>query len=101
MRYRVFLVEERKRNMGKLNLLHHKSWHVYSKENRERVRKDEEAAVKEENGKKERVIKAEQEARLEKLRDASSARKNASESDSLHLNLNENPSHDNIRSYTK
>ena len=30
--------------MGKLNILHHKEWHVYSRANREIVQKDEEKA---------------------------------------------------------
>jgi hypothetical protein len=83
--FATFSVKNLGLKMGKLNLLHHKSWHVYSKENRERVRKDEEAAAKEEQDKKERVIKAEQEARLGKLREASSRRKEAPENENIHI----------------
>lgn len=54
--------------MGKLNLLHHKSWHVYSAKNRERVARDEAKAKAAEEEKEERAAVAEGEARLERLR---------------------------------
>ena len=80
--------------MGKLNLLHHKSWHVYSKDNREKVRKDEEAAEKIEKGKQDRIVKAEQERRIEQLRSSRRERggelideKNESANTHKHINL--------------
>jgi hypothetical protein len=44
--------------MGKLNLLHHKSWHVYSEKNVSRVRRDEieEERRLEEEARKKRTI---------------------------------------------
>ena len=54
--------------MGKTNILQHKSWHVYSEKNRERVRRDEEKAKQEEEKKAQRALAAEQEARLDHLR---------------------------------
>ncbi|KAJ3181109.1 hypothetical protein HDU85_003814 [Gaertneriomyces sp. JEL0708] len=54
--------------MGKLNILQHKSWHVYSEANRERVRKDEEAAREKDEAQRERSLQAEREARLQLLR---------------------------------
>ncbi|KAJ3368953.1 hypothetical protein HDU91_000173 [Kappamyces sp. JEL0680] len=54
--------------MGKLNLLHHKTWHVYSKANRDRVRKDEEVYEAEQRKAEEKIVKADQEARLAQLR---------------------------------
>lgn len=79
--------------MGKLNLLHHKSWHVYSKDNREKVRKDEEAAEKIEKGKQDRIEKAEQERRIEQLRSSRRDRgalideKDESANQNQHINL--------------
>ncbi|KAI9102713.1 hypothetical protein DFS34DRAFT_577221 [Phlyctochytrium arcticum] len=54
--------------MGKLNILQHKSWHVYNEENRERVRKDEENAKIEEDKTRQQVIEAEREVRITALR---------------------------------
>ncbi|KAI8817953.1 uncharacterized protein EV422DRAFT_199719 [Fimicolochytrium jonesii] len=54
--------------MPKLNILPHKSWHVYNAENRERVRRDEETARAEEAKKREPALQAESEARLGLLR---------------------------------
>lgn len=74
--------------MGKLNLLHHKSWHVYSKDNRERVRKDEEEAGKVEKEKESRAIKAEQERRMEQLRASKKGEKETQEDNrNQHVNL--------------
>ncbi|KAJ4716841.1 Leukocyte receptor cluster member 1 [Melia azedarach] len=53
---------------GGLNILPQKRWNVYNYENREKVRKDEEAAAKEEQLKREEVRKRDAEFRLEHLR---------------------------------
>ncbi|CEP09225.1 hypothetical protein [Parasitella parasitica] len=57
-----------------MNILHHKSWHVYNKDNIERVRKDEAEAEAEAKKKQDRVILAESEARLELLRKRANAK---------------------------
>ena len=54
--------------MGKLNILHHKSWHVYKRENRERVLKDEAKSKEEEENKRNKKLLDEREERIEKLR---------------------------------
>ncbi|KAL9548981.1 hypothetical protein MBANPS3_005434 [Mucor bainieri] len=56
-----------------MNILHHKSWHVYNKDNIERVRKDEAEAEAEAKKKQDRVILAESEARLDLLRKRANA----------------------------
>ncbi|XP_073133115.1 uncharacterized protein [Henckelia pumila] len=55
---------------GGLNILPQKRWNVYNYENREKVRRDEEAAAKEEQLKREQSRKRDAELRLEKLRQA-------------------------------
>ncbi|KAE8661822.1 UDP-glycosyltransferase 73C5-like [Hibiscus syriacus] len=55
---------------GGLNILPQKRWNVYNYENREKVRKDEEAAAKEEQLKREQARKRDAEFRLEQLRAA-------------------------------
>ncbi|KAI9470955.1 MAG: hypothetical protein EXX96DRAFT_654009 [Benjaminiella poitrasii] len=57
-----------------MNILHHKSWHVYNKTNIERVRKDEAEAEAEAKKKQERALLAESEARLNLLRKRAEAR---------------------------
>lgn len=42
--------------MGKLNLLHHKSWHVWKRDNLEIVRKDEEKARNLDESKQDRTF---------------------------------------------
>ncbi|KDP39859.1 hypothetical protein JCGZ_03390 [Jatropha curcas] len=53
---------------GGLNILPQKRWNVYNYENREKVRRDEEAAAKEEQLKREQARKRDAEFRLERLR---------------------------------
>eukprot|EP00842_Homolaphlyctis_polyrhiza_P001865 jgi/Hompol1/267/HPOL_000968-RA len=65
--------------MGKLNLLPHKSWNVYSEKNRARVQRDEAKAEAEAADKQQRAQQAEQESRLSILR--SRARSNQASSD--------------------
>jgi hypothetical protein len=55
---------------GGLNILPQKKWNVYNFDNREKVKKDEEAAAKEEQLKREQSRKRDAEFRLEKLRQA-------------------------------
>ena len=51
-----------------LHLLHHKSWHVYNKENIERVHRDQENARRKEEEQEMRMNAADQERRLAQLR---------------------------------
>ncbi|KAJ3276827.1 hypothetical protein HDV01_002882 [Terramyces sp. JEL0728] len=55
--------------MGKLNISHHKSWHVYSKDNINKVKADEKKAAEEEQLRQDRILKADQEAKKKLLRD--------------------------------
>lgn len=55
--------------MGKLNILHHKSWHVYKRDNRLRVQKDEENARIQEEEKLQKKLKDERDSRLTRLRE--------------------------------
>ncbi|KAK9103056.1 hypothetical protein Sjap_020310 [Stephania japonica] len=77
---------------GGLNILPQKRWNVYNFDNREKVRKDEEAAAKEEHLKREQSRKRDAEFRLEKLRQARgladrSANSSQPISDSGHIDL--------------
>ncbi|KAL3499564.1 hypothetical protein ACH5RR_038657 [Cinchona calisaya] len=94
---------------GGLNILPQKRWNVYNYENREKVRRDEEAAAKEEQLQREQSRKRDAEFRLEQLRKARGLSKTStsastpevvaeadekpasvelkSESDSKHMNL--------------
>ncbi|EEF33465.1 leukocyte receptor cluster member 1 isoform X2 [Ricinus communis] len=84
---------------GGLNILPQKRWNVYNYENREKVRKDEEAAAKEEQLKREQARKRDTEFRLEQLRAArglapltkpeepAAAENDCSEPKSNHINL--------------
>ncbi|GAA5968391.1 hypothetical protein JCM11641_007619 [Rhodosporidiobolus odoratus] len=60
-----------------IKLLHHKSWHVYSATNIERVKRDEAIAAAKAEGDEERANKAEAEARVDRMR--SKARKRTRE----------------------
>ncbi|GLJ18301.1 hypothetical protein SUGI_0323830 [Cryptomeria japonica] len=60
---------------GGLNILPQKRWNVYNFDNRERVRKDEEAAAREEELKREQSARRDAEFRLEKLRQANQAKR--------------------------
>ncbi|KAL6550140.1 hypothetical protein OROMI_020628 [Orobanche minor] len=55
---------------GGLNILPQKRWNVYNYDNREKVRRDEEAAAKKEQLKRQQSRKRDTEIRLEKLRQA-------------------------------
>jgi hypothetical protein len=61
--------------MGKLNILHHKEWHVYSKGNRDKVKEDEKKAAEESKKAQDRINRAESEAKLEFLRKKALAKK--------------------------
>jgi hypothetical protein len=55
--------------MGKLNILHHKEWHVYSKVNRDKVKEDEKNQAEQEAETQRRLDQIESERRLSKLRE--------------------------------
>ncbi|KAF9136291.1 hypothetical protein BGW39_000007 [Mortierella sp. 14UC] len=57
-----------------MNILQHKSWHVYSQKNQERVRRDEAKAEAEEKQTQERAITADREHRLAVLRQRAARR---------------------------
>ncbi|KAF9357602.1 hypothetical protein BGX26_003446 [Mortierella sp. AD094] len=57
-----------------MNILPHKSWHVYNQKNREKVQRDEAQAKEQEQQASDRAIKAEREYRLSELRRKAKAR---------------------------
>ncbi|KAF8945077.1 hypothetical protein BGZ47_003262 [Haplosporangium gracile] len=57
-----------------MNILQHKSWHVYSQKNQDRVKRDEAKAEAEEKQTKERAIAADREHRLAVLRQRATRR---------------------------
>lgn len=60
---------------GGLNILPQKRWNVYNFDNREKVKRDEEAAARQEAIEKQQERQREAEARLEKLREIAQAKK--------------------------
>jgi len=50
---------------GGLNILPQKSWNVYNRDNREKVRKDQDQYLKEEERKRKRVDEIEQEKKVQ------------------------------------
>lgn len=65
---------------GGLNILPQKRWNVYNFDNREKVRRDEEAAAREEQIKRDDARKRDAELRLEKLRQARGSASSSSSS---------------------
>lgn len=70
--------------MGKLNILHHKDWHVYSKVNKDRVKEDERKEAEKQKIIDDKRIKVEQETRINALRKKSNIVK---ESVAEHINF--------------
>ena len=68
--------------MGKLNILHHKEWHVYSHDNRNKVIKDEQKAQKIANLEEAKRLEIEAEKRLSRLHSNSTVSKKQK-----HINL--------------
>ncbi|CAO3646686.1 unnamed protein product [Cunninghamella blakesleeana] len=62
-----------------MNILPHKSWHVYNKKNIEKVRKDEAKAKQEQDAKDKRATLADSEAQLNLLRERAEKRYNTSD----------------------
>lgn len=60
---------------GGLNILPQKRWNVYNFDNREKVKRDEEEAARQEAIEKQQARQREAESRLEKLREAAEAKK--------------------------
>ncbi|KAJ6619291.1 hypothetical protein B0H10DRAFT_2026819 [Mycena sp. CBHHK59/15] len=61
--------------MGKLNIAHHKSYHPYRRDNIEKVRRDEEEAQEKEAKEEGRMMLADSEARIDRLRERAGANK--------------------------
>ena len=72
--------------MPKLNILPKKSWHVYSSDNREKVRRDEEKARIEEEKEEQRRLKYERDFRLETMRNRAKDRQGDSNGDTVYAN---------------
>lgn len=89
--------------MGKLNILPHKSWNVYSKKNIERVRRDEEQAINDERCDEEKVRLRESESmRLTLIQRSLSARNDLNIDNSEHLNYRQQlQSFDDVKSSPK
>ncbi|KAJ7690260.1 hypothetical protein B0H17DRAFT_856829, partial [Mycena rosella] len=61
--------------MGKLNIAHHKSYHPYRRDNIEKVRRDEEEAREKEAKEEGRMMLADSEARIDRLRERAGSNK--------------------------
>ena len=69
--------------MPKLNILKHKSFHVWNKDNLEKVAKDEREDEKKQEDKRQRALEAQKEKRLEILRLKSKIKKGEAEGKDL------------------
>ncbi|KAJ7495377.1 hypothetical protein FB451DRAFT_365570 [Mycena latifolia] len=63
--------------MGKLNIAHHKSYHPYRRDNIEKVRRDEEEAREKEAKEEGRMMLADSEARIDRLRERAGSSKSS------------------------
>jgi len=63
--------------MGKLNIAHHKSYHPYRRDNIEKVRRDEEEAREKEAKEEGRMMLADSEARIDRLRERAGSKKSS------------------------
>ncbi|KAJ9060385.1 hypothetical protein DSO57_1031487 [Entomophthora muscae] len=70
-----------------MNILHHKSWHVYSQKNRDKVQEDEAKAGDAEKEKEKERIEKEREARLQQLRSRAQSRYGDSNSAALSTDI--------------
>ncbi|KAF9617637.1 hypothetical protein IFM89_037700 [Coptis chinensis] len=75
---------------GGLNILPQKSWNVYNFDNREKVKKDEEAAAKEDQIKREQSRKRDTEFRIHKLKLAKGLQPDTTDSVSITTESNNN-----------
>ena len=66
-----------------MNILRHKSWHVRTKKNIARVRRDEENAKKEEEQRQWKIDNAEKSARIEYLRNKTGQRSSKKDDDKV------------------
>ncbi|KAJ6534226.1 hypothetical protein B0H19DRAFT_911064, partial [Mycena capillaripes] len=64
--------------MGKLNIAHHKSYHPYRRDNIEKVRRDEEEAREKEAKEEGRMLLADSEARIDRLRERAGSKNTSS-----------------------
>ncbi|KAJ7641031.1 hypothetical protein FB45DRAFT_988060 [Roridomyces roridus] len=64
--------------MGKLNIAHHKSYHPYRRDNIEKVRRDEEEARLKESKEEGRMMLADSEARIDRLRERAGSKPSGS-----------------------
>ncbi|KAJ7735829.1 hypothetical protein DFH07DRAFT_927928 [Mycena maculata] len=67
--------------MGKLNIAHHKSYHPYRRDNIEKVRRDEEEAREKEAKEEGRMMLADSEARIDRLRERAGSKKKRKDDD--------------------